>query len=243
METPVSKILNGEIPSLKVGSFRLKDHFDSEDIEFYVKEISDKSPDVVAIQGVTKRNCDILFRTFKSLGYQFSRFDKVSSAKDRESSEILFSKIPVLKKEFKLFVGSRQNRGISKYLVKAGSRTETPFDVWVMTSQFEVGGSGNGVRKTQILEVAAEADKNVKEGGCDIPTIFAGDTQIPSWQNTALYQPAGWYDAWRERGTSATEKTSEQDRMDQIWWIGRLLCTKFELCCDNEAIITTFHNF
>ena len=235
METPVSKILNSEIPCLKVGTFRLKDHFDSEDIEFYVKEISDKSPDVVAIQGVTKRNCDVLFRTFKSLGYQFSRFDKVSSAKDRDSSEILFSKVPVLKKEFKLFVGSKQNRGISKYLVKAGSRTENPFDVWVATSQFETGGSGNGIRKTQILEVAAESLRSP-----EIPIIFAGDTQIPSWQNTSLYQPDGWYDAWREKGTSATEKTSEHDRMDQVWWKGSLRCIKFELCCDNEAVISTF---
>lgn len=224
-----------EIPLLKVGTFRLKDNFDTEDVEFYVKDIVGVTPDVVAIQGVTKKNCDMLFRTFKSLGYSYSRFDQVSSAKDRQSFEILFSRIPVLKKDFTLFVGSRQNRGISKYLVTAGSRTENPFNVWIATSQFETGGSGNGIRKTQISEIAAEMAKDES-----VPSVFAGDTQIPSWQSSSLHQPSGWYDAWREKGTSSTEKTSEFDRMDQIWWRGDMRCVNFELCCENQAVVATF---
>ena len=232
-DTPTEKT------ALTVATFNLKFTTDPEDIEWFVKDIVALDVDVAAIQGVVKRAFDPLFRTFKSLGYQYSRFDQLSSVKDRSSAEFLFSKIPILKKIFKLFVGSHQSRGISKYLVRAGHRSVDPYDVWVATSQLEIGGSGNGLRKSQLAEVVSDL------GGKDefsTGAIFAGDTQIPSWQNVSPeYRcPDGWRDAWWEKGTAENEKTSEQDRMDQIWFSRGLECISFGMCCDKQGVVATF---
>lgn len=237
-ETPTDPLLDipVEKTTLTVATFNLKSAIDPEDIEWFVNDIVSQDVDVAAIQGVVKRAFDTLFRTFKSLGYQYSRFDQLSSVKERTSAEFLFSKIPILKKEFKLFVGSHQSRGISKYLVRAGHRSAKPYDVWVATSQLEMGGSGNGVRKTQISELASELGQieNV---------VFAGDTQIPSWQSSAVeYRcPSGWRDAWWEKGNADNEKTSLQDRMDQIWVYGaEMECISFGMCCDRQGVVATF---
>ncbi len=239
--TPTDSLLQDtpkEKTTLTVATFNLKLTTDPEDIEWFVKDIVALDVDVAAIQGVVKRAFDPLFRTFKSLGYQYSRFDQLSSVKDRSSAEFLFSKIPIIKKIFKLFVGSHQSRGISKYLVRAGHRSVVPYDVWVTTSQLEIGGSGNGLRKSQLVEVVSELGKDE----FSTEAIFAGDTQIPSWQNVSPeYRcPDGWRDAWWEKGTAENEKTSEQDRMDQIWFSRGLECISFGMCCDKQGVVATF---
>jgi hypothetical protein len=206
--------------SVKVATFNLF----GEDGKLMVETMVSKKVNVVCVQGVTKYNCNSLFRTFKSNGYSYSRFDQVPALKDRDDAEIIFSNIPVIKKEFSLFGGtSGTARGLSMYLVKAGHTSQNPRLVWIATSQLEPEGSGGGLRKEQIIELDNELRVKLRPGGGgdeNIPAavIFAGDTSIPNWQQRDLKAPDGWYDAWREKGTSANEKTSNDDRMDQIWW-------------------------
>lgn len=223
-----------EAPRLKVATFNL--FGDCKDVAKEItEEMISKQVDVVAIQGVTKLNCDVLFRTFKSNGYSYARFDSIAALKDRDDFEIIFSRLPILKKEFELFVslGNGPGRGICKYLVRVGNEKSESKNVWVVTSQFEPEGSGKGVRQTQIKEL----DNHLlsKEGPAS-GVIFAGDTSIPKWQESSLGVPKGWLDAWREKGSAQNERTNEDDRMDQIWWRSYgddMRCIEFDLICRN----------
>lgn len=196
---------------VSVATYNLQSQSEKEALVEIFDKILKFSPDVIAVQGMTKMNSDIVFRILKSSGYNFSRFDQVGS-KPRPVFEILFSKIPVLKKEYIPFNRTTQNKGLSKYLVTAGSRTQNPINVNIFTSHLESDSSGNTIRKNQITEIISEHNKNP-----DIQTIFAGDTSIPSWQEMLVKCPNEWGDAWRVKGTSQNEKTSFYDRSDQVW--------------------------
>ena len=228
----------GEKATLTLITYNLCGQTEKEDIVGIFDAFLRYSPDVLAIQGMTKLNCDVVFRILKSQGYNYSRFDQLPSAVLKPSFEILFSKIPVTKKEYTPFIKSPQNRGLSKYLVTAGPRTQHPLPVYIFTSQLEVDAAGNAPRKVQILEIDAEYNKITQLRGApsgvkrptlkdalksssperlEVPVIFAGDTSIPSWQEATVKHPPGWSDAWREKGTSQNEKTSLYDRSDQVW--------------------------
>lgn len=214
-----------EEATLKVSSFNICEIEEKEEIVETFDSILRCNPDVLAVQGLTKRNCDAVFRIMKSKSYSFSRFDHTGPPRD--TFEILFSKntVPVIKKEYTPFIKTNQTRGLSKYLVTAGAQTQHPINVWIFTSKFEEGASGNAIRKVQILELIAEYNRT----GALFPAIFAGDTSIPSWQSSdvTVKCPDGWKDVWREKGTSQNEKTSLYDRMDQIWVTGALEIVDF----------------
>jgi len=206
---------SNEKPELKVATFNICCTRDKEEITETFDAILKCKPDVVAMQGLTKQNCDAVFRIMKQQGYSFSRFDQTGMP--REDFETLFTRneIPVLKKEYKTFIRSQQNKGLSMYLITAGAQTQHPINVWIFTGKLEEDASGNSIRKTQIIEIDAERSKRNQTS-----VIFAGDTSIPSWQSSdsSFKTPSGWLDAWREKGTSQNEKTSLYDRMDQIWF-------------------------
>lgn len=224
-----------ERPVLKVATFNIVRNNEKEEIGEIFDHILRYEPDVLAIQGLTKQNCEAVFRIMKKSGYSFSRFDHTGAP--REDFEILFTKnaIPVLKKEYTPFNKSIQNRGLSKYLITAGAHTNYPINVWIFTSKLEEGASGNTIRKTQIVDISAAADMSAATAA-KTPIIFAGDTSIPSWQSidNAYKCPSGWYDAWKERGTCENEKTSLHDRMDQIWF------TQKGACASDRFTITDF---
>lgn len=191
-----------------VSTFNILGSRDTEFIDAVANEMATLEVDVVAVQGCHKFNNESLFRAFKQRGYNYTRFDQLHT---RPVSEIMFygPKVLVRKKEYTPFSSSAQNKGIAKYKVVLSKNPLAP-EVWVITSQLEENGSGNGYRKAQINEIATQF------GSSAIPIIFAGDTCIPSWQD--LQCPSGWFDAWREKGTSDNDRTSSLDRMDQIWY-------------------------
>lgn len=197
MEPSISKT-----PTIKVATFNLLQIRDPTYIEEVAQELVDTESDIIAIQECTKLNTEVLIRSFKKRGYQYTRFDQLSIRKD---GEIMFylSSVVIKKKEYTSFVRSNESRGLSKYLVQLKNGSE----VWVVTSQLEMQ---NGVRKIQVKEIG------MLFGGAKIPIIFAGDTNIPAWQDVGV--PPGWEDAWREHGTNENEKTTDHDRMDQIWY-------------------------
>lgn len=205
-------------PKITVASFDICGNNEKEDIVEILDAILKYKPDILALQGLTRENCDIVFRNMKSQSYTYSRFDQTGNP--RTEFEILFSHndIPILKREYTRFIRTEQNRGISKYLVTVGSHTQNPTDVWIFTSQLERSASGNAIRKIQIMEIDAEYRRVSTQLAKPMPVIFAGDTCIPSWQEHSLRCPDGWFDAWREKGTSQNEKTSLYDRTDQIWF-------------------------
>jgi len=236
MEIPIPPI-EEVIPTIKVASFNIQNSKDSEFIDTVTEEMKVLDVDIVAIQGCTKLNSESLFRSFKQRGYQYTRFDQMHT---RSSSEIMFysSRVTIKKKEYTKFGNSLQQRGVAKYKVSIG-KTDTP-EVWVITSQLEEGGSGNGYRKSQILEMGTMFSSS------PISVIFAGDTSIPSWQT--LREPSGWRDGWREKGTSENEKTTLLDGMDKIWYANggdrRIECINYSLVCtfcnQRKGVMATF---
>lgn len=198
------------LPDTKTTISVLSFNFESLEIEDEVKEkinvILKLEPDVVALQGIVSTNCEVLFRALKSSKYKYLRFD--GPGKNKEF-EVLASKNTIIKGGYTPFVKSSQQRGICKFLVVAGEAN--PQKVWIFTAQFDSSSVVN--RKIQVSELISEAKKHE-----DLPVIFAGNTNIPSWQD--LKAPDEWKDAWREKGKSRNEKTSLHDRFDQMW------CTK-----------------
>lgn len=190
----------------------------AEDIISLAEELIATEAEIIAIQGVARAATDALIRTMRSKGYTHTKFDNSGS---REGVEYMFAKVPVMKREFKLFVGSRQGRGIGVYHIDIGSPSN-PTPVIVCTSQFEAGGSGGGLRKSQLTEL-----QTLFVGAKRI--VFAGDTNIPAWQS--FDPPVGWMDAWREKGSSDTEKTTLHDRMDRVYYRG-LRCVHFDTVCE-----------
>lgn len=205
-------------PTITVASFNLLQKRDPIFVDETVQKLVDTNADVIAIQECTKLNNEVLIRSFKKRGYQYTRFDQLVNRKD---GEIMFYRgdVVIKKKEYTSFVKTLESRGLSKYLIQLRNGSE----VWIVTSQLE---TQNGTRKIQVKEIG-EIFQTTK-----IPVIFAGDTNIPSWQEVGV--PLGWFDAWREHGTAENENTTELDRMDQIWYksscdskIG-LKCIKFD---------------
>ncbi len=226
MENLPSENISGQ---LSVATYNLCGLHEKDELLDILDILVKASPDVLAMQGLTKLNCDVVFRKLKSSGYSYSRFDLAISVdnsilprsqlkRTRASFEILFAKndIAIIKKEYVPFVRTNHNRGISKYLISVGKYVlKEPINVWIYTSQLETGAEGNADRKFQIAEIESERIKNSNTGGSVV--IFAGDTSIPSWQENSVKCPQGWIDAWREKGNSQNEKTTFYDRMDQIW--------------------------
>ena len=191
--------------------------------------INHSEADVIALQGVNQLWYEPVFRAFKSNGYNYTKPDPLLERKDME---LLFSKIPIVKRVYKRFVQTTQSRGVMFYQVKVGPGE--PRLIWVCTSQLESGGPGNGPRKHQIAEIPKMALK-------DEDAIFLGDTNIPAWQS--VESPIGWLDAWREKGSVDTEKTSLEDRKDRIYYTQGVRCTFFDLVCKSEnrrGVIASF---
>lgn len=205
-------------PTISVATFNLLQIRDLVFIDETVQKLVETNPDIVAIEEITKLNSDALIRSFKKRGYHHTRFDQITNRKD---GEIMFYRgdLDIKKKEYTSFVRSLESRGLSKYLVHLGNGSK----IWIVTSQLE---TQNGQRKIQVKEIGEIFHNS------EIPVIFAGDTNIPSWQEVGV--PLGWFDTWREHGTSENENTTELDRMDQIWYKSlnepgsRLRCINFD---------------
>jgi endonuclease/exonuclease/phosphatase (EEP) superfamily protein YafD len=221
-------------PKITVASFNLLEERDADYINDVAEEMKDRGVDVVSIQGCNKLNREHLFRSFKHHGYSYTRFDQLHT---RSSGEILFHLttsnhgMTIAKKEYSGFSNSSQGRGVSKYLVTLGKQS-----LWIITSQLEENGSGNGNRKAQITEIGTMFSIS------NNPVIFVGDTNIPSWQDLGC--PKGWLDGWREKGTSDNEKTTLLDRMDRVWYKGDSLeCLNYSLICEfseRKGVLATF---
>lgn len=230
MEIPIP-IVPQIIPILSVATFNLEGSKDQEYIEKIANTAKDQGIDIMAVQGCHKFNTEILLRSFKQNGYQYTRFDQMHT---RTLGEIMFyrSGIQIKKKEYSNFSNTAQSRGMSKYKVSVTPDQE----VWVVSSELEDGGSGNGNRRLQITEIDNALSSS------SIPVIFVGDTKIPSWQD--LGAPPGWLDAWREKGTADNEHTNYQDRSDRIWYRS-LACIKYDLLCgdeDRKGCMAVFEN-
>jgi hypothetical protein len=200
-------------------------NFQGQTSEVLAEEAFTRNIDVVAFQGCTRQNYEQILRSFKSRGYNY--YHKFDQAANVDDAEIIVSRKKVLKKEFASFVNTLQNRGIGKFLIDIGDKPNsdgslTPITAWVITAQFEKGASGNARRRLQIQELS----NLIKRG--DVPTIFMGDTHIPSWQQD-LKCPNAWLDAWREKGTPDNEKTDMIDRRQQIWYLTKkgMECSDF----------------
>lgn len=227
--------------TLSVGTINIK-NLDEDEIEELADTVDKENIDVICIQDANKIIKEVLFRSFKSRKYQYTRFDQAGSNMARQSHEFIFSKIPIIESSFSRFNSSPQNRGVCAYLVKACYDTQNPVPVWICTSQFEEGGEGARMRKTQIIELKSMM-KLCLQSLDTSSIIFAGDTCIPQWQNTALGPPEGWKDSWKMRGTSKTEQTRDSiDRMDQIWFTGENIeISQFYLTYDKKCAVSIFN--
>jgi exonuclease III len=219
---PGSNVAETQTPRiLRVASWNISGVVKENLLDMCTYLINQADADVIALQGVVYQTFEPIFRAFKTNGYTSVRPDQIP---DRKDTELLFSRLPVVKKMYKRFANSTQNRGTLAYQVQVGGKT--PVEVWVCTSQLEATGAGNGPRKLQIHEIPKIFSK-------EHAVIFAGDTNVPSWQDTPL--PEGWHDAWREKGSSDTEKTTTEDRKDRVMYTSDLRCIHFDLVCKSES--------
>lgn len=224
--------------TLSILSFNFEACSDVDEIKERLDIIVNLNPDVIAFQGITLINCEQICRIIKSSKYKFTRFDGPNRNKE---FEILASKNSVSKGGYTPFIKSSEQRGICKILVVAGGDTPNPQKVWVFTSCFDSNSVVN--RKNQMIELVAEAKKHN-----DYPVIFAGDTNIPSWQDLSFPEATAWKDAWREKGASSNEKTTLHDRKDRMGCCNETLCeiesfdiVKFETAEDvRRGIFATF---
>jgi len=249
--------------SLKLLTCNVKD---ITDYEALVDEILRLSVPIVCLQEFKSDDQrEKITRAFKTKGYTGVRFSGCL--------DIIFVRNDAIpsKKEYISFTNTCQNRGVIvyTYLIKnhngifsslSNDITNKVIQLKICTSQLESGGTGGGIRKSQIRDlnvilsnsVSPLEDKTLEktlEDKTNIECIiFAGDTNISSWQTELNFLTPGhpektkikelgsddkkWYDAWREKGTSENEITNDEtkDRMDRVWYKGeKLRCTSYNL--------------
>lgn len=181
---------------------------------------------------------DKLIRSMKSKGYMAMGFSNVP-----DEIYIRSDAIPT-KRDLVPLSETAQKRSVTVFtysidIPNAKNSSSKHMEIKVCTSQLESGGTGGGIRKAQIKNLDNVVSSNPNMGNISNQgIIFAGDTNISSWQtelNNILpgLPGAGWMDAWREKGTSDNEHTNNQthDRMDRIWYKGALRCMSYDLIC------------
>jgi hypothetical protein len=243
-----------ETNSIKILTCNVKD---VKDYDVLVAEILKISIPIVCLQECPDQVPlkDMIMRSFKANGYSGVRF--------AGSSNIIYLRSDALptKKEYITFTNTNQKRGLIVYtyqlpLTFAGAENIIiTREIKICTSQLESGGTGGGIRKSQIRDLhtilIANDDKVKKEkvdddksttastsgGGGSV--IFVGDTNISTWQTELNLTLPGvgnprWMDAWREKGTSENECTNIEtyDRMDRVWYYSpddNLKCISYNL--------------
>jgi len=217
--------------SIKILTCNVKD---VEDYELLASEVFRISIPVVCFQEcpLDSLKREKLTRSFKARGYTGVRFS--------ECRDVIFIRsdaVPI-KKEYINFTNTDQRRGVIVYTYHIVSKVkvDTPagelgddIHIKICTGQLESGGTGGGIRRSQIRDLNAMLQSEIK----NTLIIFAGDTNICSWQTELnSLTPASWLDAWREKGTADNEYTLLFDRMDRVWWYSdnnAFRCTSYEL--------------
>lgn len=203
---------------IKVLTCNIRDVFD---YEILADEVEKKSILVACFQEYPSAGPkrDKIIRAFKARGYSGLIFPS--------STDIIFTSkdLSPADRGYVSFTNTTQQRGMIIYtFVLSG------LEVKVCTAQLESGGTGGGIRKSQIRDIntiigpsaanGAGVNSSVNDAGS--PVIFAGDTNILSWQIELNNMTPGptWLDAWREKGNGENEYTSSstRDRMDRVWY-------------------------
>jgi len=181
--------------------------------------------DVVCLQGIHSTTVERISRLFKSSGYPYF-FRLCTSGPAKKTEEIIFSKLPVVDKQYYSYANTNQSRGLSIYTLDIyGSR------LIILTSSLEGDApnqSSGTLRRQQFKEINGFTT-DIKE-----PIIFAGDTSIPVWQDG--FVPSLYTDVWLYHGSDDTRETrSTGDRPDRILYrtsndsVVRIECSGIEL--------------
>lgn len=204
----------------------------ADDIPILGKVVSTSKIPIVMVQGCCRENSEKVIREMKSIGLSTSRMNETVG---KDMVEYIFTSYPVVKKRYDYMIRSGQGRGFSVYMIDICHTKNSPTKcVWLVTSRFDTGGSGNVARKLAV-EQLSNMFIDVSE-----PVIFAGDTSIPKWQQIDL--PGSWLDAWRECGDSYGETTYGIDRPDRILY-KNITCTKcsvVEIGEDRKGVLGLF---
>ena len=164
--------------------------------------------------------------------------------KNRKTGELIFSRHPILEKEYQRFQKTSQDRGLLRIKVEIDG-----IPIHIFTSQLEVGASATFLRRAQV-EIFESVIKKIDES-----IIFGGDTGILEYQRD-ISQPKGCWDAWYEAGSESTRYTYDsitnllvphpfKDRPDRVWYrmseAGKITCQKCKLIGDNEEMEISSH--
>lgn len=209
--------------NVKFTSYNLQRSFD-EDI---IDEILSNKPNIIAIQGCCKENCDLLIRKMKENAFLYYRFVDIFS---KYEYELLFTNLKILKACCKPFRKSFENRFFTKYLVGLGEK-----EFFIATSRLE--SEGPAIRKQQILELENEFDPKDLLRTESKPFIFGGDTCIPFWQKFDM----PFKDSWYEKGNVNNERTDCEDRFQRFWYSHAMQCLNFDIFGEEKkGIIAEF---
>ena len=170
-------------------------------------------PDVFCLQGITRANFMNVSHKFKSEGYGYHT---PTPSPPKEEWEVIYSKIPISKKNYTLFTRTNQERSVTSCTISLGSKY-----VVIGTSHLEASGEGATFRKAQIIEIPNILHTNT--------TILCIDSCIPEYQK--IDGPQGFLDAWMETGSAINKSTQPltSDRLDRIWYSPTMECIEFSL--------------
>jgi len=193
------------------------------DLDLLVEIIKREGLNLVAITRIERFKYDKLVTKMADLGLRGGRFKETLA---KPYGEMIFTSFPLKNTAYSRFRRTEQERALTIYELKLG---ET--NLSVAATEFESDARGFALRRVQIADTAKlfESVDNV---------ILLCKTNILKWQESTLFVPPEFSDAWSEKGTSENEATSGDDRIEQIWYKGKCECQSFG--AESHAIWANF---
>jgi hypothetical protein len=197
------------MPTIKILSHNIQGTDVKKNLEEIALVAKNAEVDVVAVQGCTSLNYEVLIREMKKIGLVCFRFADNFS---KPEGELLFTRLETGEKKYISYRKTRQQRALSIYEIKTDVG-----GICVCTSKMETGDGSIPFKKAQLEELFSIFH--------NVNFIFAGDISTQEWQNVIL--PSGIFDAWREQGTARDEKTHGRDRPDRFLFGKEIECVSF----------------
>lgn len=219
----------------------------TERISTFLSYVKNHPVDIVFVQECQRIINEKLLREMRGLGYSYYM---ASEMRERpiDSSEVIFSKIPLKNTRYIPFPNSKQQRGLS--LADLDFQEKKCGIITLITSQFETGDANLPSRREQIRFF------NVALRNINNPIIFGGDTGLLEYNSSVgTFIPNGWEDAWYAAGSSDNKFTLDSnnntlaaapycDRPDRVWYIDsskKLECNDCVLYGNDSTVVISSH--
>lgn len=189
----------------------------------FLNIVRDHLPHIVCVQEVSRDVVEKLLTEMRVLGYTIICAD---DANMRDTFEVTFSKLDMIRSEYVKYKNSTQGRGYIRTLFKVHDNNNVAHALHIINTQMDDPNSTLGCKNDQVKQVTIIPMFNMpyKLAG----TILAGDTGIAEYLSSSVKHPDDWYDAWYECGNNEERYTINCDtnpiappgikeRPDRVW--------------------------